>query len=90
MALGRSSFIRSVAQSTVVLTSTLFATQRTELLLFGLGAYLAAIRGDGWSPSLEEEARCAVRCLGTGERFVVIDAGANVGSRSPTCCTTSC
>src|SRR5271157_2985137 len=79
MAIGQSSFAKSLAQSSVAAASLLFATQGTEILLSAAGAYLAAIRGCGWSPSIDREARCAIRCLSPGREYVVIDAGANVG-----------
>jgi FkbM family methyltransferase len=80
MAIGQSSFAKSLAQSSVAAASFLFATQTTEFLLSAAGAYLAAIRGSGWSPSVDREARCAARYLRPDREFVVIDAGANVGN----------
>lgn len=79
MSIGKRSFFKSLAQTSLSTGSRLFATQSTESILLGAGAYLSALRGSGWSPSLEQEARCAVRCLTPGTEFVVIDAGANVG-----------
>ena len=80
MPIGRSSLTKSLAQSSVQSASFLFATQTTELFLLAAGAYLSAMRGDGWSPPLDQEARCAARILTPGREFVVIDAGANIGS----------
>jgi len=54
--------------------------QTTERILAAAGAYLAATRGSGWSPTVEQEARCAARCLNPNQQeFIVFDAGANVG-----------
>jgi FkbM family methyltransferase len=79
MAIIKPSRMKSLAQSSIVFSSRLFARQGTENLLVGAGAYLSAIRGNGWSPTLETEARCAVGCLTPGKESAVIDAGANVG-----------
>jgi FkbM family methyltransferase len=80
MAIGRSSKAKSIAQSTIRAASFLFATQATEVLLTSAAAYLAALRGSTWSPTVEQEARCAVKCVSADHEFLVIDAGANVGS----------
>lgn len=79
MAIGRPSFLKSVARSSVVLSSRVLSSPTTENLLLGASAFLSAIRGSGWSPTLEQEARCAARCVAPGKDCVVIDAGANVG-----------
>lgn len=79
MAIGRSSVVKSIAQSSLEVASFLFATQATEVLLLAAGAYIAALRGDGWSPSLDKEAQCAARCVNSRQEYIVIDAGANVG-----------
>ena len=80
MAIGQKSIIKSLVQSSITSASFLFATQSTELFLLAVGAYLAAIRGSGWSPSLDFEAQCAARSLKLRQDFVVIDAGANMGN----------
>ncbi len=79
MAIGRPSFKKRLAQSTISAASFLLATESTENLLLGVGAYISAMRGVGWSPSLEDEARCAAHCLRQGNESLIIDAGANVG-----------
>ncbi len=80
MAIGRRSLVKSLAQSSLEAASFLFASEGTELILQGAGAYLGAMRGNGWSPAVDQEARCAAKCLEPGQEFLVIDAGANVGS----------
>jgi FkbM family methyltransferase len=80
MPVGPPSLTKSLAQSSIRAASLLLAGKRTELILSAANAYIAAIRGLGWSPSVDQEARCAVACIEPHKRWTVIDAGANVGS----------
>ena len=79
MSIGRSSAAKRLAQSSIRACSQLFATPATEVLLSGTAAYINAICGLGWSPSLELEARNAAAWIARGREYAVIDAGANVG-----------
>ena len=80
MAIGRPSIAKSFAQSSLKAASFLLASQTTETLLTAAGAYIAALRGSGWSPTVDQEARCALKCIAPRQEFLIIDAGANVGS----------
>jgi FkbM family methyltransferase len=80
MAIGRSSLAKSIAQSSLGAASFLLATQSTDTFLTGVCAYFAALRGSSWSPTVEQEARSAVKWISLDREFLVIDAGANVGS----------
>ena len=80
MPIGSSSAAKRLAQSSIRACSRLFATPATEVLLTGAAAYMNAICGLGWSPSLELEARNAAACIARGHEYAVIDAGANIGS----------
>jgi FkbM family methyltransferase len=80
MPVGPPSLTKSLAQSSIRAASLLLAGKRTELILSAANAYIGAIRGLGWSPSVDQEARCAVACIEPHKQWTVIDAGANVGS----------
>lgn len=79
MPIGRGSAPKRLVQSSIRACSQLFATPATEVLLSGAAAYMHAICGLGWSPSLELEARNAVAWIARGRNYTVIDAGANIG-----------
>jgi FkbM family methyltransferase len=80
MSVGRSSAAKRLVQSSIRVCSQLFATPATEVLLAGTAAYINAICGLGWSPSLELEAKNAAAWIARGREYAVIDAGANIGS----------
>lgn len=80
MPIGRSSAGKRMAQSSIRACSRLLATPATEVLLSGAAAYINAICGLGWSPSLELEAKNAAAWIERGREYAVIDAGANIGS----------
>ncbi len=80
MPIGSSSAAKRLAQSSIRACSQLFALPATEVLLAGAAAYMNAICGLGWSPSLELEARNAAAWIARGREYAVIDAGANIGS----------
>lgn len=80
MPIGGSSAAKHLVQSSIRACSQLFATPATEVLLSGAAAYINAICGLGWSPSLELEAKNAAAWVAPGREYVVIDAGANIGS----------
>jgi len=80
MAIRLSSAVKSRVQSFLPALSFGLARQRTESLLSGVAAVVLGIRGCGWSPSVLNEAKGAARWVNANEDFVVIDAGANVGS----------
>ena len=80
MPIGSSTAAKRLAQSSIRACSQLFAVPATEVLLSGAAAYINAICGLGWSPSLELEARNAAGWIPRGHEYTVIDAGANIGS----------
>src|SRR5215470_7024211 len=71
---------KSIAQSLIPITSRGLAWQKTDTLLCAIVAYLDGVRGLGWSPALELEAISATRWINPDEDFVVMDAGASIGS----------
>jgi hypothetical protein len=79
MPIGKSSFLKSIFQSSIRVASTIFARENSEILFESASAYLCAICGLGWSPTHEQEASCALNLLHFDREVVVIDAGANVG-----------
>jgi FkbM family methyltransferase len=79
MPIGPSSAAKHLAQSSIRACSQLFATSATQVLLAGAAAYMNAICGLGWSPSLELEAKKAAAWIAEGRDYTVIDAGANIG-----------
>jgi len=79
MPIGRGSAAKRLVQSSIRACSQLFAVPATEVLLSGAAAYVHAIRGLGWSPSLASEAKNAAAWIDRGREYVVVDAGANVG-----------
>jgi FkbM family methyltransferase len=79
MSIGRGSAAKRLVQSSIRACSQLLATPATEVLLSGAAAYMNAICGLGWSPSLELEAKSAVVWIARGSDYTVIDAGANIG-----------
>jgi FkbM family methyltransferase len=80
MSIGNGSAAKRLVQSSIRACSQLFAVPATEVLLSGAAAYMNAISGLGWSPSLELEAKKAAAWVARGREYVVIDAGANIGS----------
>lgn len=80
MPIGSSSAAKRLVQSSIRACSLVFATPATEVLLSGAAAYINAICGLGWSPSLELEAKSAAAWIARGREYAVIDAGANIGS----------
>ncbi len=80
MSIGSGSAVKRLVQSSIRASSQLFAIPATEVLLSGAAAYINAICGLGWSPSLELEAKNAAAWIAPGREYVVIDAGANIGS----------
>lgn len=72
--------VKSSVQSFLPAVSFGLARQGTEALLSGLAAFVLGIRGCGCSPSLLNEAKGAARWVNATDDFVVMDAGANVGS----------
>ena len=79
MSIGSRSAAKRLAQSSIRACSRLVATPATEALLSGAAAYMNAICGLGWSPSLELEAKNAAAWIARGREYTVIDAGANIG-----------
>jgi FkbM family methyltransferase len=72
---------KSIAQSLVPAVSQGLVWQGTDVVWSAANAFLSGIRGLGWSPRLEQEARIAASWVDSSTaEFVVIDAGANVGS----------
>src|SRR5690348_85892 len=59
MSIGSGSAVKRLVQSSIRASSQLFARPATEVLLSGAAAYINAICGLGWSPSLELEAKNA-------------------------------
>jgi len=80
MSIGSGSAAKRLVQSSIRACSQLLALPATEVLLSGAAAYMNAICGLGWSPSLEMEAKAAAAWIGRDSDYVVIDAGANIGS----------
>lgn len=80
MSIGSGSAAKRLVQSSIRACSLLLAAPATEVLFSGAAAYMNAVCGLGWSPSLELEAKGAVGWIERGKDYVVIDAGANVGS----------
>lgn len=70
--------LKTCAQSALPVISSGLVRQSTDTPLSALTAFLLGIRGLGWSPIVEIEARSAARWVDHDE-FVVIDAGANIG-----------
>ncbi len=75
---------KSIAQSCIPAISQLLSWQSTEALASGAVAFLLGIRGLGWSSSLKQEVDIAATWTKGISDFVVIDAGANVGTWSAT------
>jgi FkbM family methyltransferase len=71
---------KSLAQSLIPAASHILAWPSTDTLLSGASAFISSLRGLGWSPLLHHEARTAAGWVNSERDFVVIDAGANVGS----------
>jgi FkbM family methyltransferase len=80
MSIGSGSAAKRLAQSSIRACSQLLAIPATQVLFSGAAAYMNAICGLGWSPSLEMEAKTAAAWVGRERDYVVIDAGANIGS----------
>lgn len=79
MSIGSGSVAKRLVQSSIRACSQLFAVPATEVLISGAAAYMNAICGLGWSPSLELEAKNAAGWIACGHEYTVIDAGANIG-----------
>jgi FkbM family methyltransferase len=71
---------KSLAQSCIPAMSRVLSWQSTEALASGAVALLLGIRGLGWSSSLKQEVNVAATWTKGISDFVVIDAGANIGS----------
>lgn len=80
MSIGSGSAAKRLVQASIRACSQVLAVPATQTLLSGAAAYMNAICGLGWSPSLEMEARKAAAWIAPGREYVVIDAGANIGS----------
>jgi FkbM family methyltransferase len=70
--------LKTRAQSALPLISSGLVRQSTEAPLSAITAFLLGIRGLGWPPATEIEAKAAAGWV-KHDDFVVIDAGANIG-----------
>ena len=71
---------KSIAQSFLPAASRVLVWQSTDVVLSAAVAFLSGVRGLGWSPRLAQDAALAAEWTRRANDFVVIDAGANVGS----------
>jgi FkbM family methyltransferase len=69
---------KALVQSALPAVSRAAVWKNTDTAISAFTAFLCGLRGVGWSPHLEDEARIAASLIHR-DGFAVIDAGANVG-----------